>query len=245
MKNNDLRLLIVGTYPPPYGGIATHLVSLVPSLVEKGVSNIAIVSFKDEESIERKKELTVYNYNVRKQFWRLLLPNNWPLFFITIITLWKHKLGLKTLAVEAIKSILVNHISKLHKSNVSSFYQTNLHFEIVPLSRYWKKRIAIVLTIFGEYFDDPVFFKEHASLFNAIVEIPYHVASSSCHCANSLKVIGVNRKVEPIYYGVNIQGAFSDSLRTEFRDNYKINSEHCLLLFMGRFSGEMGIDSIL
>ena len=50
-KNNfpplkGLRLLFFGPYPLPFGGIASHLKTLMPSLLKAGAEDIAVISFK-------------------------------------------------------------------------------------------------------------------------------------------------------------------------------------------------------
>jgi glycosyltransferase involved in cell wall biosynthesis len=245
MSKNSLRLLLVGTYPPPFGGIATHFVSLVPGLKSMGAENIAIVSFKDEESVIENRDFTLYNYNVKKQTWCLLNPFEWPLFLMTIFSLGKHGIGFKTIVIESVKAILVNRIAKKHSSNVASFYQSNLHFEIIPLSKLWKKRRAIVLTVFGEYYENTELLNKFDKLFCEILETPSYVTSSSRHCASSFKMINVEREIEPVYYGVNLSDVTSLELRRSFRESHNIAEADTLVLFMGRFSVEMGFDSVL
>lgn len=245
MSKNPLRLLLVGTYPPPFGGIATHFVSLVPGLKSMGAENIAIVSFKDQESIIEEKDFTLYNYNVKKQTWRLLNPLDWPLFLITIFSLGKYGIGFRNVIIESVKAILVNKIAKKHSSNVASFYQSNLHFELIPLSKLWKKRRAIVLTVFGEYYENTELLTRFNKLFCEILETPFYVTSSSRHCASSFKMINVKRDIEPVYYGVNLTEVTSMELRQSFRGSHNIAEGDTLILFMGRFSVEMGFDSVL
>jgi hypothetical protein len=40
-----LRLLFLATYPPPFGGIASHLKTLMPALIKGGAADIAVVGF--------------------------------------------------------------------------------------------------------------------------------------------------------------------------------------------------------
>ena len=66
MKNhNELRVLIVGTYPPPYGGIATHLTSLVPGLNKRNAADVAILTLGNDDRIDTIPGAKIYRYRCR------------------------------------------------------------------------------------------------------------------------------------------------------------------------------------
>ncbi len=70
--------------------------------------------------------------------------------------------------------------------------------------------------------------------------------SSSCHCADSFKLIGNEREIEVIFIGVSIS-RFSNinSLRIPYRKELGIKEDEIVLLFMGRFNKEMGLHAII
>ena len=246
-KCDGLRLLLVGTYPPPFGGIASHLTSLVPGLRVRGAEDIAIVSFVVDESVERRDGFTLYRFNVKRQWTRLLHPRGWGVALATWRALAPHGLRIKTIVLEAIKAALIDHVASAHRSNVVSAYQADMNIELVPLHRRWKRRPAIVLTVFGELYErtSGPYMKRHAALFQELLAAPVAVASSSCHCARSFTAIDVRRPIEAVYYGVKLDNAEAAALRARFRDANGITDDEVVVLFMSRFSKEMGLDVVL
>jgi glycosyltransferase involved in cell wall biosynthesis len=244
---NGLRLLIVGTYPPPFGGIATHLTMLIPGLKRMGAEDIAVVSFNLDECNEQRDGFRMYRFNVKRQGWRLLNPLNWPVVMQSLRAFWAHRLGVSILARECIKAVLIDGVAKRHRSKVACFYQCDLNMELLPLGRVWKGERATVLMAFGELYErhSGHFMTRHKRLFKDLISVPSAVASSSCHCARSFAVIGVTREIEPVYFGVELSGATSAELRSSFRAERGIGPEDIVVLFMGRFTKEMGLDVLV
>lgn len=242
-----LRVLLVGTYPPPFGGIASHLVSLIPGLKERGAEDIAVLSFSRDEGVERRDGFTLHRFNLRRQVRRLLHPASWPVLARAFWLLGRHRLGIKNLITESVKAALINYVAERHGSNVASFYQSDMNIQLLPLGRLWRNKRAIVLTVFGEIYEQVSsnLLDRHRRLFRELISLPAAVLSSSCHCARSFSAIGVTRPIEPVYYGVETANVTSAALRSQFRDTHRIRPEEVVVLFMGRFSKEMGLDVLL
>ena len=49
------RILFIGPYPPPYGGIASHLKDLIPGLVKSNYK-IVTLSWSNEEKVLKEKQ---------------------------------------------------------------------------------------------------------------------------------------------------------------------------------------------
>jgi len=242
-----LRLLLVGTYPPPYGGIASHLTTLIPGLRSWGAEDVAVISFTSENCIEQRDGFKVYRFNLRRQIWRLLNPLNWPVIFCTSYMLGRHGVSVKPLIIECIKTILINQVAKRHRSKVVSFYQCDMSMALLPLARLWRSKRSIVLSVFGEIYEKGIgeFITTHQQLFREIFSIPVAIVSSSCHCARAYAPIGITRPIEPVYYGVELANTTSANLRSNFRETHRIMPEDIVVLFMGRFTKEMGLDVLL
>lgn len=148
-----LRVLLVGTYPPPYGGIATHLISLVPGLKAKGAEDIAIVSIGGDEKIQTVPGAIIYRVAIKNHMRILFNPSNWALLAISFSVFLRYKLNFSSIIRESIKAILVNNYAKKHKSEVVNFYHSNAHLELVPLSIYWKRKEESVWQFSVKYTD--------------------------------------------------------------------------------------------
>ena len=124
---DGLRILLVGFYPPPYGGIASHLASLIPGLKARGAKDVAVVTFGLKDEVQQIGGATVYRYNTGNQLFRLALPSNWHIVFRVLQVLGPERVELKGIIRESIKAILVNRVAEKHSSEVVSFYQSDFH----------------------------------------------------------------------------------------------------------------------
>lgn len=240
-----LRVLLVGTYPPPYGGIATHLISLVPGLKAKGAEDIAIVSIGGDEKIQTVPGAIIYRVAIKNHMRILINPSNWALLAISFSVFLRYKLNFSSIIRESIKAILINNYAKKHKSEVVNFYHSNAHLELVPLSIYWKGKRGISLAVFGEVYGSPEFLLNSHELIKKELNIPKIVWASSDHCANSFKKIGIDRAIRTVYYGVELEHDTKEDIRESFRKENKISNQSTVLLFTGRFIKDMGLDVIL
>lgn len=240
-----LRLLLIGPYPPPFGGIASHLVTLVPGLKQRGADDIAIVTFASTDEVTAIECATVYRFMPKQHAWRLAWPANWGALLAAITALSGVGLGFRRVIAEATKTVLVNQIARRHASNVVSFYQTDLSFCMLPSAKLWRAGRGLVLTIFGECYEDAALFRRIAPLVRRMIERPSSVVASSKHCADSVKTLGIGRTVQTVYYGVDLARFPAEHLRDGFRAEIGVLPGDVLLLFMGRFTADMGVDRIL
>jgi glycosyltransferase involved in cell wall biosynthesis len=248
MKSNrcsELRVLLVGGYPPPFGGIATHLASLIPGLNERGVADVAVVTFSKNDKVEKVPGATIYRHHIKRHLHRLLNPMNWPLVAKVMQDMVPAKVGVRSLIGESLKAILIHRVAKKHNSQVVNFYESDAHFEMVPLARHWGNRRGISLTVFGEMYSSPELMKARKALVKKAIELPSEVWASSEHCGRSFKSLGIERQVKTVYLGVDLAVENLDKLREAFRDEHGIEKDDVVVLFMARFVKDMGLDVLL
>jgi glycosyltransferase involved in cell wall biosynthesis len=241
-----LRLLLVGPYPPPFGGVASHLTTLIPGLKARGAEDIAVVSFADVSEVTTIDGATVYRINAKEMAVGLasLSALSGPVA-AAMTELGGAGLGMRQLVAEATRAKVIDEIARKHQSNVASFYQANLSLALLPVAKLLGPRCGFVLTVFGEVYDDPVFFADHLSLASSLINLPHSVAASSKHCARSFGALGISREIEPVYYGVDLERFEASDLREAYRVQVGAAPTDALVVFMGRFSREMGIDRLL
>lgn len=242
-----LRLLIVGTYPPPFGGIATHLTTLIPGLKARGAEDVAVVSFAGKPGVEERDGFVIYRYNLADHKRLLADPRHWPVALRAAMTLGPEGFAPKQLAIEIIKTILIDTVARKHRSNVASFYQCDMNIQLAPLAKLWKGRVGIVLSVFGEVYENVSrkLLQDHAAFFRRLMTVPSSIVSSSRHCARSYAQIGVTREIEPVYYGVDLDTPVPTDDIAKFRATHGIATDDVVVLFMARFSVEMGLDVVL
>jgi len=241
-----LRVLFRAPYPPPYGGIATLIFSLLPGLRASGAEDVAVVHYGTVNAIEKENDGTIYRFNLKTQVWKALLPQNWPIFFRVLTTFNGYNLDFRQLIRETTKAIVVNAVAKKHNSNVVNFHQSHESLESLVCKQLWGSARAIVLTIYGEIYDNMDVIEPRPELYRSMIDSPSAVLASSAHCARSFKKIGINRPIDVIYVGVDMDRfAKNETLRKAYRDQLKLGDNVSLLLYMGRFESEMGLDSLI
>lgn len=245
-KCNGLRLLLRGPFPPPYGGIASLLVSLLPGLRDYGADDVVVVHYGNKNETKQVDGAKIYGFDIASQRWRIFIPSNWREVLTAFAMLRHDQLGLGQLVIEATKTILLNKIAKKHRSNVVSFYESTNSLELLPCRKIWGPSKGVALTVFGEIFDTNHFIQERQPLFHRLIASPDAVLSSSNHCACSFKRIGIKRSIEVIYVGVNFE-RFNDDviLRKQYREQLGVADDTPVILFMGRFHVDMGLDGVI
>lgn len=241
-----LRVLLRGPYPPPYGGIATLLNSLIVGLRDSGAEDIAVLHYGTKNAVEHLDGATIYRFDLKTQVWKLLYPSNWLTFFSVLGTFRKYKLGFRQLVRETTKAILADSVASKHNSNVVNFHQSHEALEVLVLAKKWRSLRSIVLNIYGEIYDNLDVIEPRPELYRRMINTPKAVLASSEHCARSFRKIGIERPIEVIYVGVDMDRfANNDGLRKSYREQLKVEGNTTLLLYMARFESEMGLDSLL
>jgi glycosyltransferase involved in cell wall biosynthesis len=240
--------MFVAPFPPPYGGVASFVVSMINGLPKFGINNIIVVSFGDSDLIETYNEATVYRVKLssKHNLLKLFYIRNWVKIIKSIWVLKSGKLGFYGTVKEILKTIVLNEIAEKHNSNIVAFNQTNLSICLIACRKLWKKKIGVALTVYGEVYDTSVFIKERISFIREVIYSPDIVMASSSHCAMSFKSVGINRDISVNYIGVDIDRMSDDgSKRLKYRQELGINETTKLVVFVGRFNPEMGLDKLI
>lgn len=241
-----MNILIIGPYPPPYGGISSLIRSLVDGFKRKKVNKVVVLFFGKKNKIRSVDGAIVYEKSVLKNSWQILNPLNWSLL-PSLIKIYSGKnLSFKDYVNIFIRTILTNNLSKKHDINTTSFYQSDTSFHLLLCKELWGKSISIILTVFGEIYDLADYLIPKKNLLLEMLFKSDAVISSSCYCAESFNLIGNEGQIDVIYVGVSVS-RFSniEILRGSYRKNLGVKESAIVLLFMGRFSKEMGLHGII
>ena len=241
-----MNILIIGPYPPPYGGISSLIRSLVDGFKRKKVNKVVVLFFGKKNKIRNVDGAIVYEKSVLTNSWQILNPLNWSLL-PSLIKIYSGKnLSFKDYVNIFIRTILTNNLSKKHDINTTSFYQSDTFFHLLLCKELWGKSISIILTVFGEIYDLADYLIPKKNLLLEMLFKSDAVISSSCYCAESFNLIGNEGQIDVIYVGVSVS-RFSniEILRGSYRKNLGVKESAIVLLFMGRFSKEMGLHGII
>jgi len=239
------QVLLIGPYPPPYGGIASHIVNLVPSLVSKGFK-VYILSRYDKDEVVKGEGFTIINLNLRKAIAHLLNPFNIHKNLASFMMLRKFKLDFRTAIIETLRANIISKLVMKNKIQLIAFYSMLNAYSVPILREIFDIKIPIVLTIYGAIYENPSFFRSRLKLVESILDCSDVVLSSSKYCAKSVELLGIDSStIEPLYYGVDLVNFSPDVNREKKRKELNIRDEDKVLLFVGRLNEEMGLDSVL
>lgn len=239
------KLLFIGPYPPPYGGIASHLYELLPELVKNGYDVISLTDTRSHEQTLQFSGMKNIFINSRKYFFKNIL-----MVLVCAVSYLKYKRDLPW--KDYIKVInlarLVTQVAK--KENVTAIfhYYIPTSLAIPILKKCTNSSHPHVWMIFAEFYENPGRYKSISRyLRNAFSEADVILASSQ-YCADSIsEIFGFDFQVKVIYVGIDDKIYSPSSYRRgdNVRNELGIPSNALVFLFFGRMIKDMGVDFIL
>ena len=245
MRENNKRVLLIGAYPPPFGGIASHLQNFIPELQRKGYSVCVISRSKKDEFIQT-DGLSVHRVNLTNKFYLLfnfkMIISNLKCFMM----LKRQRLSLKEILSEMVFKDIINKAITKYEIGLISFYDMANSYSIPVLKKILNLRIPMVLTIYANIYESPHYFQSRSRLIKSMLEESDMVLASSKYSARSVELLNLDSsKIEPVYYGIDLRN-FSPSVNSgKIKDEFKLDSNTRVMLFVGRMNREMGLDVIL
>jgi glycosyltransferase involved in cell wall biosynthesis len=235
-------ILLIGNFPPPFGGIPTHLAYLAPFLSARGWDVHVLSTKYRPTSPERVDGFTVHSPRPSTRMARLKLMAGQARrlrhhFGFALHTPWEYYrcVDLYRIAREIIVSQNILVISAYH---------------LLPagLVGVWASRafsIPLVTTIFGELYAQPeVYHKRHREV-EAIFETSRRILSCSGHCARSAAQFGLSREVGVVYYGIDTMRFHPRRDGGTIRSGLRLAPTDRVVLFVGRLTHEMGVSVLL
>ena len=235
-------ILILGNYPPPFGGVPRHIEYLAPYLVEKGW-DVHILSVGNS-GVEKKDGFMVYKSPKIQKVLALsqsLLKHNKKSGLRSIRALTSSP---RSWLSVRIKSCLGRHIIEKNGIDIISAY--NLFSNGLAGALLSEKLgIPLVLTNFGEIFSERRHLEKNIDIINYVLGRAQKNLSCSRHCADSYKQLGLSPQVEVVYYGVDLKRFSVDRDGTSIRQRLGLDREDDVVLFVGRMIKEMGLQTVL
>lgn len=233
------RLLILGPFPPPYGGIASQIANTVPHLLEAGFERVHVVSWSREEALTVEGNFVRQRIDLRRRWTAAANPLNWPGLIAAYRWLRGNGLPANMARAESIRLAVTRELVREHRYDIVHYFMLTEGFT-APLLRRLEPRVRQALTIYGEIFDQHDFFKGQARLVSAQLDVVDHALSSSCYCARSVQSLGVlNHMIEPLYYGVDLERFSPRNDAGAFRTKAGIAPQAKVMFFFARLMDEM------
>ena len=235
------NILFVGSYPPPYGGIASHLYELLPELVKSGYEIICITQSLNDRIINSSGMKTIF-LSIRRYFYKNIFSVLRA--FVAGINDKKDMKWLEFLRTVTFSRAIIE-IVKEQKIDAVFLYEVKAL--VIPVLRTnFGKSFPIVLMIFGEYYLDPNKFRNMFRYMNNIFSNCDIILSSSQYCANSIsRIFGYDFPVRVVYIGVDDQIYLPYKSGKHLRDELGIPITSTVFFFLGRMTKDMGLDFLL
>tara|TARA_B100001059_G_scaffold46667_1_gene39524 strand:+ start:2313 stop:3542 length:1230 start_codon:yes stop_codon:yes gene_type:complete len=241
--SNKKKILFVGPYPPPFGGIASHLKDLLPELLKHGHEVLSLTWSNDNRINQNNGFRNLYSS--QKIFF---LKNIFHVLnhFVQCL-LYKQNANKFSFFKAVNNACLINKICE--NEDISSiFIYDNGNGMVIPiLKKHFKLNYPIAFMIFGDFYLRPNFYKAQSDYYYDVLNQSDYILSSSQYCADSIpKVLGHDDlKGKVIYVGVNHNTYNPEISGNEIRLELEIPSDGIVLLFLGRMVKEMGLDFLL
>lgn len=240
MINPSKHLLLIGNYPPPYGGVPRHFEYVIPHLL-KNHWTVDVLSGGNKGTMQQ-AGLTVYKptqWQRYLSFARQKLhqpkhpifqrlheqsPADWLRYMIYI------ELGRRI-------------IERQHIQVISVYNQ----YSYAPIGAYLSElyNIPLVVTNFGEFYSHKPFFQKHPGLVEYVCQRSTKLLAMSHHCAASYKEIGLRPEVTVIPYGVDIEMFKPENDGMVIRQRFGLQPIDRVVVFIGRLCQDMGLPTLL
>lgn len=238
------RILIFGNYPPPFGGIPSHLESLCPFLVENGWQ-VHVVSGGKGGVVKSDEGIAVYKLSI----FRVLMSPSQPFKTIRVLLnppfvgLLRHNLKM-WLRLFVYISIGRKLLDRNRIDLISAYNLINYGAVAAILSREY--RIPLVVTNFGEIYSERLFLLRHLDIVDFICDTANKLLAMSHHCANSYYLLDRDPDVTVVPYGVDTE-RFNTTIDIDVarRELGITQKDPLVLLYLGRMNRDMGLHIFL
>lgn len=241
--NNTKKLLFLGTYPPPFGGISSHLHDLLPLLNSVGYKVTSFTPYSNNNINDKiRRGIRVIKMTTFKMFLNNAIKV--LLFFIFNLKLLRYFkirqfIALVTCSFQ-IKQIIQEQEIKL----VFTYEENNL---VIPiLKEILENDIKIISMIFGEYYLFPEKFFKKKSFMEKCFTLTNQILSSSEYCADSIEnIFSLKFGTKVIYIGVDENIYIPAEKHQKTKSFLNIPESSFVFFFLGRMDKSMGVDFLI
>lgn len=239
----EKSILIVGNYPPPFGGVPRVLEYLVTSLKQEGWT-IAILSHAGAPGVSVVAGATVYRLSRLERMWGTV--RQFRLLKSLFSAEAKSFLRADLRAYVAYLGHADGAVRIARRHGCQLIYAVNLTYGIPPAVLAARiLDLPLVASLYGEIYTHATFLRRHPDWVATMFRLPQRMLAMTRHCASSPRQIGVTRALEVLAHGVDLE-FFSPGRPDEaFRERYGLPRDRAIGLFVGRQTQEMGLDQFM
>lgn len=236
-------VILLGNYPPPYGGVPTHIKYLADYLVGRAW-DVHVVSFVGATpGVEHGAGYPVYRLT-RRSRWARLRQLSWAdtvhavcqgsalLRSPRLVLNWVFTANFVRELVKRHNVTLISAYHLLGAGTVGSWLNAELG-------------VRLVTTVFGEIYSQTELHRCHIGEVCQVIAHSRRLLSCSHHCAASFKELGLDPQVEAIHYGIDVEHFRPGSGGDVVRARLGIGPDVPLVIYVARMVQEMGLHVLL
>jgi glycosyltransferase involved in cell wall biosynthesis len=238
-------ILLVGNYPPPFGGVPRHLEDLVPHLVRSGW-DVHVLSGPAGPDTQG-DGYTIYRARPRLRRRLDLLP-----FLARSLAAGKPGPALTA----ATQLPFREWFSLLSRASRGAAVLESADIRVI--SGYNLLSGATIAVILGELYDVPVVVTNLGEIYSHRAEINRRrrmverivtrasaLLSPTDHCARSFRELGLNPQVKVIHHGIALDRFKPEVSGDAIRHRLGFAPDQEVVLFLGRLVGDMGLHTLI
>lgn len=242
--NNMIKkktILLVGAYPPPYGGIASHLYDIAQSLSTLGYRIVTLTPSSISECREKENVRNIFvnqKEYVTKYFISICMN-------CLLALRLKKDLPFKDFIRAVCLSKIIDELTKGEIINAIFFYDVPNGFVIPIMKKRMKCKIPMAWMIFGDFYLEPEKYKKMSGFLYDLFLNCDEILSSSKYCGASIqKVLGCDFSPKVVYVGVDAE-VYKQKRMPDLKIEMGIPANGKVILFFGRMTKAMGLDFLI
>jgi glycosyltransferase involved in cell wall biosynthesis len=231
-------VVFVGPYPPPYGGISSHLRDITHRFSDRGI-RCYVLSWTTDDNAEHELESrlrvlrTTNSLSASGAGRALLLLITRPSLLRLLLTL-----GLRRFASAVNRALLITRHARRFGCGVVSIYGTR-EGDVIPFLRAANPKLRIAFTFFADLIKREEDYIRERRFWIRVFSDADQSASSSRYCGSAASRLFGVPDPQVIYVGVELEKFASTRRQT------RTNGDVVSVLFFGRMESDMGVDDAL
>jgi glycosyltransferase involved in cell wall biosynthesis len=238
-------ILLVGNYPPPFGGVPRHLEDLVPHLVRSGW-DVHVLSGPagpdtqgDGYAIYRARPRLRRRLDLLPFLARSVAAGKWWPALTAATQLpfreWFSLLSRASRGAEILESADIRVISGYNLLSGATI--------AVILSELYD--VPVVVTNLGEIYSHRAEINRRQRMVERIVTRASALLSPTEHCARSFRELGLSPPVKVIHHGIAVDRFKPEVSGDAIRHRLGFAPDQEIVLFLGRLVGDMGLHTLI
>lgn len=231
-------VVLLGNYPPPYGGVPTHIEYLSSYLASRGWAVHVITPKFRPTPTEVVGDVLVHSLRKTSRWTRVALMLK---YFPKLV---RHASFFARERREYMRSLVF--YAQLRYIAASTGIDAVAAYHIFPsgLAAAWLWEdlgVPFVTTVFGEIYENPERFCRSRRETALVLGASRQRLSCSAHCATSPKLLGFSQPVDPLYYGIDTSTFVPVQATDASRRSLGLPVSAQIVTFVGRHTRDMGL----